>query len=108
MNRRLAIAAGLVLAACPGARAQDQAVVAAEEVSALFLLGCLPFAGRPAALRAWATERRLPVLPAQASRLFLLDAPGVVFDASTQGMKLVLVSGDDGLCSAIAQAARGG
>jgi hypothetical protein len=107
VKRRLALAAGLALVAGSKAPAQEPSVLAAEEVSALFLLACLPFAGRPTALRAWAGERRLPVLSAHASRLFLLDAPGLVFDASTPGTKLVLVSGDDGLCSAIAQAARG-
>jgi hypothetical protein len=90
----------LVLAACllaPGvARAG-----AADELAGLFLQGCLPFAGRPATLRDWAVKFGLPAVPEQARAAFLHGAPGQAFDASAAGAKLVLVSSDDGICSAV-------
>jgi hypothetical protein len=73
---------------------------AADELAGLFLQGCLPFAGRPAALRDWAGQIGLPPLPEQARTAFLHGAPGQAFDASAAGTKLVLVSSDDGICSA--------
>jgi hypothetical protein len=73
----------------------------ADELAGLFLQGCLPFAGRPAALRDWAGQIGLPPLPEQARAAFLHGAPGQAFDASAAGTKLVLVSSDDGICSAI-------
>lgn len=74
---------------------------AADELAGLFLQGCLPFAGRPAALRDWARQTGLPPLPEQARTAFLHGAPGQAFDATAAGTKLVLVSSDDGICSAI-------
>jgi hypothetical protein len=70
-------------------------------VTGLFLQGCLPFAGKPAALREWAGQFGLPAVPEQARAAFLHGAPGQAFDASTTGTKLVLVSSDDGICSAV-------
>jgi hypothetical protein len=43
----------------------------------------------------------LPPAQEQAREAFLHGAPGQVFDASTPQTKLVLVSSDDGLCSAV-------
>ncbi len=74
---------------------------AAEELTGLFLQGCLPFAGRPAALRDWAAQSGLSPVPEQARAAFLHNAPGQAFDASAGGTKLVLVSSDDGICSAV-------
>ncbi len=87
------MAAG-VLAPLP-ARASDPA-----QLVGLFIQGCLPFAGNPAALRAWAKQAGLPPVPRQAGAAFLHGAPGQVFDGSAVDAKLVLVSSDDGLCSA--------
>jgi hypothetical protein len=90
----------LFLAACllvPGAAR----AAAADELTGLFLQGCLPFAGRPAALRDWAGQTGLPQVPEQARAAFLHGAPGQAFDASAAGTKLVLVSSDDGICSAV-------
>ena len=72
-----------------------------DQLAGLFIQGCLPFAGNPAALRTWATANSLPSLPAPATKAFLHGAPGQAFDASAPGAKLVLASSDDGLCSAI-------
>lgn len=74
---------------------------APEELVGLFIQGCLPFAGDAAALRAWAQHIGLPPAPDPARAAFLHGAPGQVFDGSAAGVKLVLVSSDDGLCSAV-------
>ena len=74
---------------------------APEELAGLFMQGCLPFAGKPSALRDWAGRNGLPQIPEQARAAFLHGAPGRAFDASATGTKLVLVSSDDGICSAV-------
>lgn len=100
MRLASAVATGLLLAS-PAVWAQSTAV----ELAALFLRGCVPFAGNPGQLRDWAIGQRLAILPEPARAAFLNGAPGLVFDASTQTGKFVLVSSDDGLCSCIAQSA---
>ena len=67
----------------------------------LFVQGCLPFAGNPAALRDWAKQADLQPVADQARAAFLHGAPGQVFDASVAGAKLALISSDDGICSAV-------
>jgi hypothetical protein len=52
-------------------------------------------------LRDWAQRTGLPPLPAPARAAFLHGAPGQAFDGSAAGTKLVLVSSDDGICSAV-------
>ena len=79
----------------------------ARQLAGLFIQGCLPFAGDPTGLRAWAAARKLTPVPEQARVAFLNGAPGVVFDASTEAGKFVLVSSDDGLCSSITDRAMG-
>lgn len=74
---------------------------APEELVGLFIQGCLPFAGHASALRDWAQRIGLPPVPEQARAAFLHGAPGQVFDASAAEAKLVLVSSDDGICSAV-------
>jgi hypothetical protein len=88
------MAAGLLIPAAAQAGAP-------EELVGLFLQGCLPFAGKPAALRDWAQRSGLPPVPEQARAVFLHGAPGQAFDGSAAGTKLVLVSSDDGICSAV-------
>jgi hypothetical protein len=73
----------------------------AWQLVGLFIQGCMPFAGDPAALRAWARQTGLPAVPEQARAAFLHGAPGQVFDGSTADGKLVLVSSDDGICSVV-------
>jgi hypothetical protein len=73
----------------------------ADELAALFLRTCLPFAGNPKALRLWATGMKLPEVPDPARPVFLGGAPGMVFDASTPESKLALLSSDDGICAAV-------
>ena len=72
-----------------------------DQLAGLFIQGCLPFAGNPAAVRAWAASNSLSTLPDPATKAFLHGAPGQAFDASAPGTKLVLTSSDDGICSAI-------
>jgi hypothetical protein len=74
---------------------------APEELVGLFLQGCVPFAGNASALRDWAKQNGLQAVPDQARAAFLHGAPGQAFDGSTAEAKLVLVSSDDGLCSAV-------
>ncbi len=73
----------------------------AEELSGLFLQTCLPYAGRPQALRQWAIREKLPVVPDPARAAFLNGAPGQVFDASNNAGKFVLLSSDDGICAVV-------
>jgi len=79
----------------------------AEELAGLFIQGCLPFAGNATALRDWAKRTGLPPVPEQARAAFLHGAPGQAFDGSAADAKLVLVSSDDGLCSAVTNQATG-
>jgi hypothetical protein len=73
---------------------------APEELVGLFIQGCMPFVGNAAALRDWAGHTGLQPVAEQARAAFLHGAPGQVFDGSAPDAKLVLVSSDDGLCSA--------
>ena len=98
----------MVLAPIPSARsASTGPSETARQLAGLFMQGCLPFAGNPTALRAWAAAGKLTQVPEQARAAFLNGAPGVVFDASTEAGKFVLVSSDDGLCSSITDRAGG-
>lgn len=88
------VAAPLVLAAAPAPDAPRQMV-------GLFIQGCMPFVGDAKALREWAGQTKLPVLPDQVAAAFLHGAPGMAFDGSNDSGKFVLVSSDDGLCSVV-------
>jgi hypothetical protein len=103
---RAAAMACLLSIAVP-ARAEEQAVVNARQVAGLFMQSCMQFAGDKAGLRAWAKKNDLKELPAEVADNFLYGLPGVVFDASNNEGKFVLVSEDGGSCSAIAQTASG-
>ncbi len=78
---------------------------APEELVGLFVQGCLPFVGHPAALRDWARTTGLQPVPEQARAAFLHGAPGQVFDGSAAEAKLALISSDDGICSAVTEQA---
>ncbi|MGE0224716.1 MAG: hypothetical protein AB7F35_20430 [Acetobacteraceae bacterium] len=101
---RLAIL--FLLAAIPDA-ARGEPAESARQLAGLFMQSCFPYAGDPSGLRSWAARTGLPVLPEPARGMFLNRAPGVVWDASPAGLKLVLVSADDGLCSTITNRAPG-
>lgn len=96
------VAALLLLIATPTLAADP---APQDQLAGLFIQGCLPFAGTPKALRAWAADNKLPALPDAATKAFLLNAPGQAFDATASDTKLVLASSDDGICSAIAEKA---
>ncbi len=83
----------------PGAARADSAA----EFTGLFVQACLQYAGDAAGLRAWAARTGIPTLPEAARAAFLHGAPGEAFDASDPGGKFVLVSSDDGLCSAVTE-----
>jgi hypothetical protein len=97
-------AASLIVAIVAGitpARAEP-----AAELTGLFMQACLPYAGNPKELRAWAAQKSLPEVPDPARTMFLHGAAGVVFDASVPPDKYVLISSDDGLCSAVTNQAK--
>jgi hypothetical protein len=80
---------------------------AAAQVVGLFMQSCVRFAGDPDGLRAWAPKAGMQPLPAQGQRAFLYGLPGVVFDASTKSDKLVVISENEGACSAMSESASG-
>jgi len=88
-------------------RADEPAVVNAQQVAGLFMQSCLRFAGDRDGLRAWVKTTNLRELPPTGQDIFLHGLPGVVFDASTQEGKFVLVSEDGGSCSVLAEIASG-
>jgi len=97
--------AAVLLAARPAAAQQPSRLdVAARQAAALFMASCVQFAGHPAALRAWAAQTKIPVLPAPGQAGFLKGAPGTVFDASNPAGKYVVISLDDGGCLVAAEA----
>ena len=90
------IALTLLLTLNPAANAAEP-----DQLAGLFVQGCMAFAGNPTALRAWASTNGLTDLPDPVTKTFLHGASGQAFDASAPGIKLVLVSSDDGICSAV-------
>jgi hypothetical protein len=101
MRRGLAIA---LTAACgfPGGAHAQRAVqdpVAVQAVD-LFQHTCLPFAGLPADLRAWAVSRNLPAVPTETAAP-LMGGPGQAFRATTPIARMVLISNDSGACRII-------
>jgi hypothetical protein len=101
------VMAGLLAVMTAPAIATPAAAAPADQVAGLFMQACLPYAGMPAQLRAWAAENRLKALPDPARAAFLHGAPGAVFDASNATGKLVVVSSDDGICSVVTDLAPG-
>jgi hypothetical protein len=79
----------------------------AIQLAGLFTQSCVQFVGNSTGLRDWAHRTGLPDVPEPARAEFLHGAPGMVFDASNTTGKFVLISGDDGGCSAIAEMANG-
>jgi len=92
----------------PAPTAPDPAAAdAAAQVVGLFMQSCVRFAGDPDGLRAWAPKAGMQPLPAQGQQAFLYGLPGVVFDASTKSDKLVVISENEGACSAMSESASG-
>ncbi|MDR3535654.1 MAG: hypothetical protein P4L71_04060 [Acetobacteraceae bacterium] len=77
------------------------------QLAGLFMQSCMPYAGDPAGLRAWAAKIGLPQVPDPARAAFLHSAPGIVFDASIPPEKYVVVSSDDGICATVTNQAEG-
>jgi hypothetical protein len=78
-----------------------------QQLAGLFMQSCMSFAGQPTDLRAWARKTGLTEVPDPARSAFLHGSPGVVFDASTPGSKLVVASSNDGICSVVTNQAVG-
>lgn len=94
-----------VIPALPNA--DPAAADAAAQLVGLFMQSCVRFAGDPDGLRAWAPKAGMQPLPPQGQQAFLYGLPGVVFDASTKSDKLVVISENEGACSAMTQSASG-
>jgi hypothetical protein len=94
----------LVLTTLPARAAGNEA---AQQVAGLFMQSCLAFAGDAAGLRDWAKRTGLPAVTEPGRTAFLHAVPGVVFDASNRAGKFVVVSPDDGSCSALTDTADG-
>jgi hypothetical protein len=107
LGRKGWLLALLPIFAQPVMAADDPAQDSAHQVVGLFLKACVNFTGDRSGLREWAKQTGLPPLPEAASDAFLHGLPGVVYDASAQKQKLVLISEDNGSCSAIAEKADG-
>ena len=101
------LAAACLMAVAASARAEDPPAVNAKQVAGLFMQSCIRFAGDKDGLRDWAKKTGLKELPPEAQDQFLYGLPGVVFDASNQDGKFVLVSEDGGSCSTIAETVLG-
>jgi hypothetical protein len=80
-----------------------QAADNAAQLAGLFMQSCVAFAGDRDGLRAWATRNHLPALPPPGQSAFLRGQPGVAYDATNNVGKFVVLSGDNGGCSAIAE-----
>jgi hypothetical protein len=104
--RCLPYLAAALLLALP-AHAAPPGQQAARQLAGLFLQSCLPYAGDPPALHAWAHRMGLAQVPDPARRAFLHGNPGQVFDASNPEGKFVVISWDGGACADVAQAANG-
>ena len=100
-------AVGGIIVVASQPRADNLLDNAAEQVTGLFMQSCVQFAGDKAGLRQWARKIALTEVPAAIRDRFLYGLPGVVYDASNQAGKFVLVSEDGGSCAAIAQRASG-
>jgi hypothetical protein len=79
----------------------------ARQLAGLFMQSCVQFVGNRSGLRDWAHRTSLADLPEPARAAFLQGAPGMVFDASNASGKFVLISGDAGGCSTVAELANG-
>jgi hypothetical protein len=101
------ILATLAIPPAPAFAATPDATGPAPQLAGLFVQSCLPYAGDPAGLRAWAAKTGLPTVPETASKIFLHGAPGTVFDASLPPEKFVVISSDDGLCATVTNQAEG-
>ena len=101
----IAVAAGLVRPAA----AEDRAPVEenAKQAVGLFLRSCVEFSGDRDGLREWIRKSGFPQIRDKGAEIFLYGLPGSVYDASANGTKLVLVTEDNGSCSAFAPLADG-
>jgi hypothetical protein len=106
-NPAVANPAGANPAGANPAGANPAGADAAAQVVGLFMQSCVRFAGDPTGLRAWAPTAGMQPLPAAGQQAFLYGLPGVVFDASTKSDKLVLISENEGACSAMTESASG-
>jgi hypothetical protein len=106
----VAVDLAMILAiALPGPRAvaDSQAETRSSQLAGLFVQSCIRFTGNTDGLRGWAMAASLIELPKAGEAVFLNGSPGKVFDATNDTGKYVVVSQDNGTCSAIAEAADG-
>jgi hypothetical protein len=99
MIRAAPVALALLAATAP-AHADE-----AAQAVGLFMQSCVRFAGDTAGLRRWASETGLKPLPPGGQAAFLQHQRGIAFDATNAEGKFVVISGEAGSCSAVAQRA---
>lgn len=92
----------LVVASCAWAPLPAAAQDGSSGSAVAMFARCLPYAGHPDGLRAFAERRRLPRVPA-GDAAFITDRPAAVFDASTAGRHMALVSEDGGAFRVVMQ-----
>ena len=83
-----------------------QAADNASELAGLFMQSCVAFVGDREGLRGWVARNHLTPLPPAGQSAFLGGQAGVAYDATNNEGKFVVLSGDDGSCSAIAEHAK--
>lgn len=92
-----------LVASHAGARAEEHAVMDAQQLAGLFVQSCVQFAGDPKGLRVWAQKTKFAPLPPDGQSAFLNGLPGIAYDATNTQGKFVLISEDGGACSAVAE-----
>ena len=85
--------------------AEDRTANAAEQLAGLFMQSCVQFAGDARGLRQWTASIKLAPLPPPGQDAFLKGHPGIAYDATNAYGKFVVISGEDGSCSVIAERA---
>ncbi|MBS0562545.1 MAG: hypothetical protein JSR21_21060 [Proteobacteria bacterium] len=105
-NARILCLIAFLAAPLPAAAAASASDNAAQ-LAGLFVQSCVRFVGNAKGLRDWARKTGLHEVPPEGEAAFLHGAPGRVFDATNATGKYVVVSPDDGSCSALAERADG-
>lgn len=97
---RKAFALAAILACAAGAHADSVPATGSAQVVGLFWQACLSHPLDAQATRAFLDSKHLPQMTAASTAVFLQSRPGVVYNASAQGIRLALGSEDSGACTA--------
>src|SRR3954464_15949829 len=100
MNLWLPVIVATTMPLC-SALADNRTIGASEQLAGLFMQSCVRFAGNAPGLSRWIDEIKLPALPPPGQQAFLKGRRGIAYDATNPEGKFVILSGEDGSCSAI-------